>query len=274
MAIEDAVFLSGFLWLAERGAERYWHEANGGNLSYRLTEEESEAFGRALAGGERRKPLDVPVPALAGQRIAITASGAHLDMLDFAPEETIGIVEIDGAGSSYCVTAGLNGTFPTSELAAHLAVHDARMRAGAASERVVYHAHCPNTIALSAVLEADVRTWSSTLWRTLSECVVVAPGGIAALPYYAPGSTTLAQESAKAFARHTVCVWTNHGLVASAREFDEAFDVMETVEKAARIYLDARAACGGREPSHLIPELALRTYCTQSGIDANLDLLD
>ena len=274
MLIEEAGFLSGFLWLAERGAEAGWHEANGGNLSYRLAEGESDAFGLAPAGGMRRTPLNIHVPALAGCRIAITATGSHMDTLFLAPDEGVGIVEIDGAGSSYAVVAGFDGSHATSELAAHLAVHDALLRAGRKQRRVVYHSHCPHVVALSAVLEADVRTWTSTLWRTLSECVVAVPSGIAALPYLAPGSTTLAQETAKAFAHHDACAWANHGLMVAANEFDEAFDVAESIEKAARIYLAARAACGGREPNHLIPELALRTYCTQSGIPANLDLLD
>ena len=274
MLVEDARFLPGLLWLAETGAAQGWHEANGGNLSYRLDEEEAAAFGPGAPGENRRKPLGLPVPALAGSMIAVTAAGARLDALALAPDEVVGVVEIDGAGSSYQIVAGFDGTWPTSELAAHLAAHDARLRAGHRSERVVYHAHCPHVVALSAVLEADVRTWSSTLWRTLSGCVYVAPGGIAALPYYAPGSTTLAQETAKAFAHHAACAWANHGIVASAAGFDDALDIVETIEKAAHIYLEARAACGGREPNHLIPEMALRTYCTQSGIDANLDLLD
>ena len=274
MLIEDAAFLQGYLWLAEVGAARGWHEANGGNLSYRLDEEEAAAFAPGSPGDAPRKPLALPVPALAGSRIAVTATGAHLEAIALAPDEAIGVVEVDGAGSSYQIVAGFDGAWPTSELAAHLAAHDARLRAGCRDERVVYHAHCPHVVALSAVLEADVRTWSNTLWRTLSECVVVVPDGIAALPYHAPGSTTLAQETAKAFARHAACVWANHGIIASAADFNDALDIVETIEKAARIYLEARAACGGREPSHLIPEVALRTYCTQSGIDANLDLLD
>ena len=274
MLIEEANFLSGFLWLAESGAERGWHEANGGNLSYRLTKDEAAQIGPAPTGEMRRTPLGIHVPALAGQRIAVTASGSHLDTLALAPDEFIGVVEVDGAGSSYCIVAGFDGSYPTSELSAHLGIHDALMRAGKHAQNVVYHAHCPAVVALSAVLEADVRIWTATLWRTLSECIVVVPDGIAALGYLAPGSTSLAQESARAFAHHNACAWANHGLVVAGNDFDGAFDAMECVEKAARIYLDARAACGGREPSHLIPELALRTYCTQSGIDANLDLLD
>ena len=273
MDLADARFLSGFLWLAEEGARRGWHEANGGNLSYRLHDSEADALDGSRVAA-RRVPLSIHVPALAGAHIALSASGARMGDLSLAVEESLGVIEIDGAGSSYAVIAGFDGTFPTSETEAHLAAHHARLRAGAHNERVVYHAHCPFAVALSAVLEADVRTWSSTLWRSLSECVYAIPRGIACLPYIAPGSTGLAAETGKAMANHAVCVWANHGVVASATEFDEALDKMESVEKAAQVYLTARSACGGREPSHLISIEALRTYCTQAGIDANLELLD
>ncbi len=273
MDLDQARFLSGFLWLAEEGASRNWHEANGGNLSYRLHDSEVESLETSRVNA-RRVPLGIHVPALAGAHIALSASGARMGDLSLAVDEHLGVIEIDGAGSSYVIVAGFDGTRPTSETEAHLAVHDARLRAGARNERVVYHAHCPSVIALSAVLEADVRTWSSTLWRSLSECVYAVPRGIACLPYTAPGSTGLAVETGKAMASHSVCVWANHGALAAATEFDEALDKMESIEKAAQIYLAARSACGGREPSHLIPIEALRTYCTQAGIDANLELLD
>ena len=274
MRIDQADFFPAFLQLAAEGAARGWHEANGGNLSYRLESNEAAAFNVAPATTERRSALNIPVPSLAGERIALTASGARLALLDQTPDSSLGIIEVDATGSSYCIVSGFEGTQPTSELTAHLVAHDARVRAGHTRERVIYHAHCPHTVALSAVIEADVRVWSSTLWRSLSECALVVPAGIAALPYHAPGSTSLAQETAKALAHHAVCVWTNHGLLACACAFDDALDVVDTVEKAAGIYLQARAACGGREPNHLIDELSLRTYCTQSGIKANLHLLD
>ncbi len=45
----------------------------------------------------------------------------------------------------------------------------------------------------------------------------------------------------------------NHGLIAFGNSFDDALTVAAIVEEAARVYVDALAANGGREPE-LVPE--------------------
>jgi L-fuculose-phosphate aldolase len=54
----------------------------------------------------------------------------------------------------------------------------------------------------------------------------------------------------------------NHGLICFADSFDTALTIAETVEEAARVYVHALAANGGREPDlvpeSLIPEMVAR----------------
>jgi L-fuculose-phosphate aldolase len=54
----------------------------------------------------------------------------------------------------------------------------------------------------------------------------------------------------------------NHGLICFADSFDTALTIAETVEEAAKVYVHALAANGGREPDlvpeALIPEMAAR----------------
>jgi L-ribulose-5-phosphate 4-epimerase len=54
----------------------------------------------------------------------------------------------------------------------------------------------------------------------------------------------------------------NHGLIAFGSTFDEALGVAEIVEEAARVYIHALAANGGREPelvpADLIPDMRER----------------
>lgn len=40
MKVLDTKFVRGFIKMAEDGFQQGWHERNGGNLSYRLKEEE------------------------------------------------------------------------------------------------------------------------------------------------------------------------------------------------------------------------------------------
>ena len=42
MKFLDAEFVQGFIRMANDGWEQGWHERNGGNLSYRMKEEEVE----------------------------------------------------------------------------------------------------------------------------------------------------------------------------------------------------------------------------------------
>ena len=43
MKVLDAEFVQGFIRLCSDGWEQGWHERNGGNLSYRIKDEEVES---------------------------------------------------------------------------------------------------------------------------------------------------------------------------------------------------------------------------------------
>ena len=83
--------------MAHEGYTRGWHERNGGNLSYRLRPEEVEEAraGFAPRGWEK---IGVQVPSLAGEHFLVTGTGRYMGNVLTATEETIGIIELDGAG--------------------------------------------------------------------------------------------------------------------------------------------------------------------------------
>ncbi len=58
----------------------------------------------------------------------------------------------------------------------------------------------------------------------------------------------------------------NHGLICFGQRFADALAVAEVVEEAARVYVHALAANGGREPdlvpADLIPEMRARFLAT------------
>ena len=76
MKIYDLSFMQAFMYACQDGWEQNWHERNGGNLSYRMTEEEVRQV-LCLSQEELRPwvPIGVSVPLLAGQWFVVTGSG-------------------------------------------------------------------------------------------------------------------------------------------------------------------------------------------------------
>lgn len=104
-----------------------------------------------------------------------------------SPIESIGIVEMNEAGSAYRVVWGLMNRKPTSELPTHIMNHAIRMKATDGACRVIYHAHPNNIIAMTFVEPLDARTFSRALWKAMTECVVVFPEGVGVVPWMVPG---------------------------------------------------------------------------------------
>lgn len=285
-------FLHDFSRLCDAACARGWHEANGGNLSYLLADEDvvsldawsqeeavlQDARARGDADAGIWHELSAPVPGLAGARILLTASGSHLRNLSHDLSTNAGVIELDDAGRAWRVVWGFaKGGRPSSELETHLAVYARAAQSfddGSIPQvRVVYHAHCPHVIALSTVIPSSSYAWTRTLWRCMTEGIIVFPQGIAALPWMVPGSPELAEETGKALAAVPACVWAQHGLMARAAGFDEAFGLVETIEKSAGVYLEARAASGGDEPAYLVDDEQLRAICARYGLHPNEEFL-
>lgn len=228
--------------------DRGWAEANGGNLSLRLTE--AQAQGVAMFPPKTDwLPIGVRVPTLRGERFAMTGTGRYLRNIEIAPERNIGFIEVDAVGEAYRILWGFepNGR-PTSELAAHLLSHAAIKAATADVAHAVVHTHAPNLIALTYLL-ADLGSaaLSTLLWRMHAECVVVFPQGVECLPWMMAGSADLGEATASALSRRTLAVWEHHGIVGTGRNLDEAIGRIYVAEKAAGIYLACKAAGGVRK---------------------------
>lgn len=274
MSVIESTCVSCFIRLCEDAFAQGWHEANGGNLSYRMGEEDIVACGGELSHAGDWIPLGRSVPALAGEHFLITGSGQFLRNAAVAPTQTFGVVELDSEGAAWRAAWGLENTSPSSEFETHLAAYEVALQAGDGASRVVYHAHCPNTIALSTLLPADVRTWTRALWKVMTESIIVFPQGIGVLPWMVPGSPELAQATCELMKTHRVCIWTQHGVMARAANCDEAFGLVHTIEKSAGIYLQACASCGGSEPRFLVSDEQLRAVCERYSLCPNEDYLE
>lgn len=225
--------------------DRGWAEANGGNVSLRLNEEQYAT----ITGTQKQfewVPLSVAVPSLKRERFVFTGSSRYLRNVELAPERNIGIIELNDAGDSYRILWGFEPEGrPTSELAAHLLSH-ASIKANTDNyAHAVIHTHAPSLIALTYTFaHLSTSKLTTLLWRMHAECIAVFPKGIEFVPWIMAGSEQIGQATANALRERTLVVWEQHGIVGTGRNLDEAFGHIYVAEKAASIYL-ACAAAGG-----------------------------
>ena len=235
MRFLDAEFVQGFIRMANDGWEQGWHERNGGNISYRVKDEEVESVKEELEPKEWR-PIGTTVPALGGEYFLVTGSGKYLRNVIIKPEDSICMIELDQAGENYRIVWGLvNGGKPTSELPSHLMNHEVKKIATNGAYRVIYHAHTVNVIALTFVLPLKDELFTRELWEMATECPVVFPAGIGVVPWMVPGGRDIAVATSELMKQYDVAIWAHHGTFAAGEDFDITFGLMHTVEKSAEI---------------------------------------
>jgi rhamnulose-1-phosphate aldolase len=248
-----------------------WAEANAGNISQRMTVETVDA-NVALFRPSEWAALPVEVPSLGGEFFLATGTGRYLRNIELHPEKNVGVIELDQAGKSFRVVWGYKPTgAPTSELAAHLRVHAARKKLSGDNERAVIHTHAPNLNALTNALDLDTVRLTRLLWRIHAECIVVFPEGVEFIPWMLPGSAQLAEATARALENRRVAVWQFHGVLATGRNLDSTFGLIDTVEKAAAIYVRAVAAGGVK---HQLSVQQLRDLATKFHVKPDADILN
>ena len=231
-------FIKGFCRMADDGWNMGWHERNGGNLSYRMKPEEIRSVKKYLNHDGFWISTGTETPGLAGEFFLVTGSGQYFRNTSGAPEENIGIIELDKAGGAYRICRGLTKDGrPTSELPAHLKNHEVKKKRPGGAHRVIYHAHTPNVIALTFVLPLNDEVFTRELWEMMPECPIVFPGGVGVVPWMIPGSADIAAATSEVMRRYDIAVWAHHGTICSGEDFDSAFGLAHTVEKAAGILL-------------------------------------
>ncbi len=247
MKVLEAVFVKGFMRMADDGWLEGWHERNGGNLSYRIRPEEIESVREELVPGEW-KPIGTTVPTLKGEYFLVTGSGKYFRNVMIKPEDSFCIIELDERGENYRIMWGLvNGGRPTSELPSHLMNHEVKKRVSGGAHRVIYHAHTTNVIALTFVLPLTDEAFTRELWEMATECPVVFPDGIGVVPWMVPGGREIAVATSRLMEKYDVAVWAHHGMFASGEDFDLTFGLMHTVEKSAEILVKVLSMKGAQE---------------------------
>ncbi len=213
-----------------------WDERNGGNISCMLDPEEVAEY---LDLSRVLRTIDIGFRAddLIGRIFLVTGTGKYFKNVEDDPETNLGILRIaeDGHTAELLWGYGDGGRF-TSELPAHLMSHSVRLKADP-QHRVVMHTHPNNLVAMTFVHPLEDRSFTHSLWEMCSECIVVFPDGIGVLPWMLCGTESIGVATAEKMKDYRLVVWSMHGIYGAGRSMDEAFGLIETVEKAAQLYL-------------------------------------
>ena len=232
-AIAQAAEVAAHLW------ERGWAECNAGNFSIDVTGELPSWLPATDTYPTGSSPL--PYPELAGRALWVSAAGSRMRDLARAPQECCGLIRIASDGATFGVAWGPSSFRPTSELATHLAVHAALRRRGATA-RAVLHSHPTELIALTHLPALTQERLNHLLWSMTPETVVLAPDGVALIPYLPPGSAEVGAATARATALHALVLWEKHGATVIGDDLLAAFDLLDAINKSAALYLACRTA--------------------------------
>ena len=214
-----------------------WDERNGGNISYLIDEEEVRKY--------FKKDLfirDIELGFIADQICVnkyylVTGTGKYFKNVKKDPETNLGLVKIDENGHTAHLLWGYkDGGKMTSEFPAHLMSHAERLKVNP-NNRVIMHTHPTYTICMGACLPTDEILFTRKLWKTNTEAVVVFPEGVGVLPCMVCGTEDIGRATALKMQSHRIVTWTNHGIYGAGESIDEAFGLIETVEKTAMLYM-------------------------------------
>ena len=232
-----------------------WDERNGGNVSYLLDEKEVAEY-LDLNRVIRTIPTGFDAKPLIGKIFIVTGTGKYFKNVESDPETNLGIVRIGKDGTTAELLWGYKdgGRF-TSEFPAHMMSHMARLAVDP-QHRIVMHTHPTYTIAMNAVCPLDEKDFTKRLWKSNTEAVVVFPDGVGVLPCMICGTNDIGEATAAKMKDFRLVVWTNHGIYGTGKTMDEAFGLIETVEKTAQIYMLTLGHVVNEIPDEVIKGLA------------------
>ena len=214
-----------------------WDERNGGNISYLIDEDEVRKF---FPIDKYIRDIELGFTAdeiCRNKYFLVTGTGKYFKNVIKDPEENLGLVKIDSNGHiAHLLWGYRSGGRMTSEFPAHLMSHAERLKVNP-KNRVIMHTHPTYTICMGACLPTDEVIFTRKLWKSNTEAVVVFPEGIGVLPCMICGTNEIGEATANKMKEYRLVSWTNHGIYGAGNDIDEAFGLIETVEKTAQIYM-------------------------------------
>ena len=203
-----------------------WDERNGGNLSYIIKEEEVKSFLKEEKV-IRKYYYDCDMSSIVGK---------YFKNCKKDPENNLCLFKILDKNTIRLLWWLKDGGGSTSETPTHLSCHIERLKVDK-EHRLVIHCHPTNIICMSHIHELDENSWTKDLWKMQTESIVVFPEGIGVLPWMLCGGIEIGKATADKMKEYRAVVWSQHGLFTTGKNLDEVFGLIETIEKAAEIYM-------------------------------------
>lgn len=269
MNILNAPFITEMAEITSNMYRLGWNERNGGNISVLLDEDELAPY-LDVTHVLRRIPTGFDAPSLDGKYFLVTGTGKYFRRVAADPEGTLGIVRLtDGGQTAELLWGYSDGGKFTSEFPAHMMSHMARLSVDP-ENRVVMHCHPTNTLAMNYIHPLDDRSFTHTLWQMCTECIVVFPEGVGVLPWMVCGTNEIGRATAEKMKEYRTVVWGMHGFYCAGKSMEETFGLVETVEKAAEIFI----LTAGKPRINTIRDSELRALAEAFGVTYRGDFLD
>lgn len=230
-----------------------WAEKNAGNFSQDVTAF-LKAGKRDLKAPDFRKVPGLPAGS-AGRCYLVTGTGTRYRDIEKDPQGCLCVLRVTEKADGYhSIWGGKRPGFqPTSELSSHLRMQASILARGRGLNTVL-HTHPNELIALSHLPETnDPEALNWALWGMIPEAKLFVPKGVGLVPYRLTGSVELAQATVEVLDRgFKVVLWEKHGALAVGKDPEEAFDLLDAMNKAATLYLLCLHA--GQKPQGLTRE--------------------
>lgn len=232
----DAPFINELKDIASNMYRMGWNERNGGNISLRIDESQAAKY-IDINHVDRLIPLDFDAAKASGQYYLVTGTGKYFKNIASDPLNNLGLARVTEDGQNLELLWGFaDGSLPTSEFSTHLLGHITRQEISP-DNRVIMHCHPVNTIAMTFVADISDEAFTRALWGTCTECIVIFPDGVSVVPWMVSGTNSIAEATAEKLKLGRSVIWAQHGIFCSGKDMDEAFGLIETIEKAAEIYM-------------------------------------
>ncbi len=242
--VSKAAEVAGYLW------QKGWAERNGGNITLNITDfVDGEMKGMPAISGVLN--IGTTLPNLKGCYFYCKGTQKRMRDLARCPMENGSIIRILDDCASYVIIAD-QAVMPTSELPAHLGVHNYLIGKGS-PYKASLHTHPIELVAMShskRFLEENVTT--NILWSMIPETKAFCPRGLGIIPYELPGSVRLADATLGKLDDYDVVLWEKHGVFAVDVDIMAAFDQVDVLNKSALIYIAAKNM--GFEPEGMTQE--------------------
>ena len=242
--VDEIAEVAGYLW------QKGWAERNGGNITVNITVMIDDEI-RQMPAISEKTPIGKTLPNLKGCYFYCKGTNKRMRDLARRPMENGSVIRICDDCASYEIIAD-QAVKPTSELPAHLSMHDYLISNGSGYKAAI-HTHPIDLVAMThnpAFLKKDVL--SHLLWSMIPETKAFCPKGLGIVPYKLPSSIELADATLEQLKEYDVVMWEKHGVCSVSENVMEAFDMIDTLSKSAQIYLTAKSM--GFEPDGMTDE--------------------